>query len=104
MPRLKRDDQVVVIAGKDKGKKGKVLKIFPRSNRAIVEGVNMQERHLRPSRENPQGGKASFEGNIHMSNLMLVDPKTQKKSKVGYVLLNDGSKQRISKISQEVLN
>lgn len=101
--RIKKNDLVVVLAGKDKDKKGKVLKIFPAVDQAIVENVNMQSRHLRPTRENPKGGKASFEGKINISNLMLICPRCQKKTRVEYTILQDQSKKRICKKCQEII-
>ena len=101
--KLKRDDQVIVLAGRDKGKKGKVLKIFPVTNQAVVEGINMLQKHQKPSRENPKGGMVEREGKIHISNLKLICPKTGKPTKVGYSYLADGSKSRISKVSQEII-
>ena len=101
--KLRRDDQVIVLAGRDKGKKGKILKIFPVINQSIVEGINMLQKHQKPSRENPKGGMVEREGKIHISNLKLICPKTGKPTKVGYSYLADGSKSRISKVSQEII-
>ena len=72
MSKLKRDDTVVVLIGKDKDKKGKILKIFPAGKKAIVEKVNMQTRHLRPTQENPKGGKSSFEGLIDLATFITL--------------------------------
>ncbi|HDS03043.1 MAG TPA: 50S ribosomal protein L24 [Firmicutes bacterium] len=76
--RIKKDDIVVVLAGKYKGTKGKVLRVFPVMNRAIVEGVNYIQRHTRPSQDNPKGGVVKREGTIHLSNLALYCPKCDK--------------------------
>ena len=81
--KIKKDDLVIVLSGVSKGKQGKVIKIIPTSNRAIVEGVNMVTKHAKPNAENPQGGIIKKEATIHISNLMLVDPKTGKPTKVG---------------------
>lgn len=71
---LRKGDKVKVIAGKDKGKEGKVLRVVPETGRAVVEGVQMLKKHARPSQKNPQGGIVEMEGTIHLSNLMLVCP------------------------------
>ena len=81
--KLKKDDTVIVISGTSKGKQGKIIKVIPSSNRAIVEGVNMVSRHTKPNAANPQGGILKQESSINISNLMLVDPKSGKPSKVG---------------------
>lgn len=101
--RLKKNDQVIVLTGRDRGKKGKILKIFVETNRAVVEGINLVQKHQRPSRENPKGGLVDREAKIHISNLQLVCPKTGKPTKIGYTFLADGSKSRVSKVSQEIL-
>ena len=103
MGRLLKGDMVEVVAGKDKGKKGKVLGFQDSGKKAIVEGVNLYTKHVRPSQDNPKGGKIEIERPIHHSNLMLICPKTQKKSKVGYSILQDGSKKRVAKVSEEML-
>ena len=81
--KLKKDDTVIVISGTSKGKQGKIIKVIPSSNRAIVEGVNMVSRHTKPNAANPQGGILKQESSINISNLMLVDPKSGKPSKIG---------------------
>jgi large subunit ribosomal protein L24 len=101
--RLKKNDQVIVLTGRDRGKKGKILKLFPESNRAIVEGINLIQKHQRPSRQNPKGGLVEREAEINASNLQLICPKTGKPTKIGYNFLADGSKTRVSKVSQEIL-
>jgi large subunit ribosomal protein L24 len=93
---VKRDDLVQVIAGKDKGKQGKILKVLRKEDRVIVEGVNMITKHLRPSNVNPEGGVVKTEGKIHVSNVMLVDPKTKEPTRVG-IEIKDGKKIRVSK-------
>jgi len=94
---------VIVLSGKDRGKKGKVLRIYPAKKQAIIENINMQTRHLRPTRENPKGGKASFEGFINLTNLMLVCPRCQKATRVGYMILQDKTKKRVCKKCQEII-
>jgi len=101
--RLKKDDQVLVLLGRSRGKRGKILKILPASNMAIVENINLVKKHQRPSRQNPKGGLVEREGKIHISNLKLICPKTGKPTRVGYTFLADGKKVRLSKVSQEIL-
>jgi len=81
--KLKKDDIVVVLAGTSKGKEGKIIKVIPSSNRAIVEGVNMVSKHTKPNAANPQGGILKQEASIDISNLMLVDPKSGTPTRVG---------------------
>lgn len=95
---VKKDDLVQVITGKNKGKQGKVLSVDTKSNRVVVEGVNIITKHIRPSNVNPEGGIVKKEGPIHASNVMLVDPKTNKPTRVG-VEIKDGKKVRVSKKS-----
>jgi large subunit ribosomal protein L24 len=102
--RIKTGDQVVVIAGKDKSKRGRVLKVIPKENRVIVEGVNIVKRHTKPSPAHPEGGIIEKEAPIHASNVMLVDPKTGEPTRVGYKFLEDGTKVRYAKKSGEVID
>ncbi len=100
---VKKDDNVIVITGKDKGKKGRVIAAYPRENRVLVEGVNMIKRHTRPNQANPQGGIIEREAPIHASNVMHVDPKSGKPTRIGYKVLDNGKKVRIAKKSgQEI--
>lgn len=101
--KIKKDDQVQVIAGKDKGKKGRVLRVFPKSQEVLIEKVNYQTVYLRRSQENPNGGIAKAEGRIHISNVKLICPKTNKPTRVGYTILKDGTKHRVAKKSEEIL-
>ena len=98
---IKKNDTVVVLAGEDKGKTGKVLKVLVEKNRALVEGVNMVSKSTKPSAKNPQGGIVKQEAPIHISNLSLVDPKTGKATRVGIKVTEDGKKVRIAKKSGE---
>ncbi len=100
--KIKTGDEVVVLAGKDKGQKGKVLKIVKAKDRVIVEGVNIVKKHVKPSAENPQGGIEEKEAPIHISNVALVDPKSGEATRVGYEV-RDGKKVRVSKKSKEVI-
>ena len=92
---IKKDDTVIVISGKDKGKKGKVLKAMPKENRVIVEGVNMQTKHAKATRNTPAEIKHQ-EGPIDVSNVMFWDSKEKAPTRIGYVV-EDGKKYRISK-------
>ena len=98
---IKKNDTVVVLAGEDKGKTGKVLKVLVEKNRAFVEGVNMVSKSTKPSAKNPQGGIVKQEAPIHISNLSLVDPKSGKATRVGIKVTEEGKKVRIAKKSGE---
>lgn len=96
-------DQVMVLSGDDKGKKGKVLKVLVDSQRAIVEGINKVTKHTKPSAANPQGGREEKEAPVHISNLMLVDPKSGEPTKVGRKLDKDGKLKRYAKKTGEII-
>jgi large subunit ribosomal protein L24 len=89
---IRKDDQVVVIAGEQRPKKGRVLKIFPGKDRIIVEGVNLIKRHMRPTQRNPQGGIIEKEGPIHVSNVMLVCPKCSTPTRVNFQIRSTDGK------------
>ncbi len=95
--KIKKDDTVIVLAGKDKGRTGKVLKVFPTADRVLVEGVNMIKKHVKPSMSDPNGGIKQQEAALHVSNVALRDPKTGKATRVGFKTLEDGRKVRIAK-------
>jgi len=99
--RIKTDDTVVVIAGKDKGKTGRVLRVDRERGRVYVEGLNMIKRHQRPTQLNPnaQAGVIEREGPIHVSNVALLDPKQNKPTRVGIVRREDGRRIRVAKLS-----
>jgi len=102
--KIKKDDTVVVIAGTSKGKEGKVIKIFPATNRVIVEGVNLISKHSKPNAANPQGGIVKQEAAIHISNLMIVDPKSGDATRVGRKIdEKTGKLMRFAKKSGEVI-
>jgi large subunit ribosomal protein L24 len=101
--KIKKGDHVVVITGKDKGKKGEVLKVLPEENRAIVKGVAVVRRHQRQT-ASQEGGIISKEAPIHVSNLALEDPKDGKPTRVGYKFLKDGRKVRFARRSGEVID
>src|ERR1700724_932864 len=105
MPKLKikKDDNVVVISGRDKGKQGKGLRGFPTEARAIVQGVHIARRHTKPPMGGP-GGIVEKEATIHISNLAHIDPQTNKPTRIGYRLLNDGRKVRAPRRSGEVID
>jgi large subunit ribosomal protein L24 len=98
---IKKDDIVKVIAGKDKGKTGKVIGVHPDTNRVVVEKLNLVKKAQRKTQGNPQGGLIDIEAPIHRSNVMLIDKKTNKTTRFGVRILKDGSKVRISKKSGE---
>jgi len=98
---IKKNDTVVVLAGEDKGKTGKVLKVLVDKQRAIVEGVNLVSKSTKPSAKYPQGGIIKKEAPIHISNLSLIDPKTGKATRISIKINEDGKKIRIAKKSGE---
>jgi large subunit ribosomal protein L24 len=97
MKKIKKNDTVLVISGNDNGKRGKVLKVFPKNNKIIVEGVNLIKRHTRPTQQLPQGGIIQKEAPIHSSNVKVIAPKTNIPTRVGIKVLKDGSKVRFAK-------
>ena len=100
--KIKTGDEVIILAGKDKGATGKVIKIVKDKDRVVVEGVNMIKKHVKPSTENPQGGIVEKEAPLHISNVALIDPKSKKATRVGYEI-RDGKKVRVSKKSGQVI-
>jgi large subunit ribosomal protein L24 len=96
---IRKDDTVEVLAGDDKGSRGRVLRVLRDENKVVVEGVNRVYRHLKPSRRNPQGGRLSKEMPVHASNVALIDPQTNRPTRVGVKYLDDGSKVLIAKRS-----
>ncbi|MEO1091971.1 MAG: 50S ribosomal protein L24 [Pseudomonadota bacterium] len=101
--KIKKGDRVIVLTGRDKGKRGDVLKVFPAENRVVVQGVMMVKRHERPSARS-QGGIVQKEAPIHLSNVALIDPTDDRATRVGFKLLEDGRKVRVSRRSGEVLD
>lgn len=103
--KVKKGDEVLVIAGKDKGKRGKVLRVDPRRERVVVEGVNFIKRHTRPNpSRNIQGGIVEREAPIHVSNVMVISPESGRPTRVGYTFLEDGRKVRIAKVDGAILD
>ena len=101
MLKIKREDEVIVIAGKDKGKRGKVLKVNLGTGRVTVQGVNMVYKHLRKSQKHPQGGRIQLESGLDISNVMLIDPKDGKPTRVRMDVDGNGKKVRVSSRSGE---
>jgi large subunit ribosomal protein L24 len=100
--KIKKGDRVVVLAGKDKGRSGNVLKVLPKDSRVVVEGLNMVQRHTRPTQLDPQGGIKNKEASIHLSNVAIVD-SNGKPTRVGFKVEGD-KKVRIAKTTGEVIN
>ena len=103
MQKLKKGDNVVVLAGKDKGRTGEIIQMMPKDGKALVQGVNMIKRHQRQT-ASQEAGIVSREAAIQVSNLALVDPKDGKATRVGFKILDDGRKVRISKRSGEEID
>ncbi len=103
MVKLKKGDKVIVLTGKDRGKKGDIVKSLPQEDRVIVQGINMMRRHTRPS-ATAAGGIVEKEASIHISNLAIVDPKENIATRVGFRTLDDGTKVRYAKRSGEVID
>ena len=101
---VKKGDIVQVTAGREKGKRGKVLRVFKEEHRVLVEKLNMMKRHTRPSQATQQGGIIEREGKIHISNVMPVDPKSNKPSRVSRKRLEDGTRVRVTQRSGEMLD
>jgi large subunit ribosomal protein L24 len=104
MAHVRKGDTVVVIAGKERGKRGKVLRVLPERGRVVVEKVNMIKKHQRPTQKLRQGGIIEREGPIHLSNVMLVDPRGDRPTRVGVRVLADGRKARVARRSGEMID
>ncbi|OGO15874.1 MAG: 50S ribosomal protein L24 [Chloroflexi bacterium RBG_16_48_7] len=102
--KIKKNDNVIIIAGKDKGKKGKVRQVLPKANRLLVEGFNLAKRHSKTKGQARQGGIIELEAPMDVSNVMLVCPKCSKPARVGYRVMPDGKKVRICHICEEVID
>ena len=101
--KIRKGDQVVVMAGSDLGKRGEVLRVNPRDGKVLVQGINRVYKHMRQSRQHPQGGRIQKEMAIDISNVMVVDPKTSEPTRVGFRTLPDGTKERYAKKSGQSL-
>jgi large subunit ribosomal protein L24 len=97
--RIKKGDKVVVITGADKGTEGEVLQVFPKDNRAVVQGIAIAKRHTKPKGMGQPGGIVEREASVHLSNLALIDPSTGKPTKVGFRVLDGGKKIRVARKS-----
>jgi len=101
---IRKGDVVEVITGNDKGKRGKVLKIFPEMRKLIIERVHFMKKHVRPTRQDPKGGIQERETPIHISNVMLVCPNCNSKTRIGHHKLEDGSRVRICRLCKEMVD
>jgi large subunit ribosomal protein L24 len=106
--KIHKNDNVMIISGNDKGKSGKVLKVFPSKSRIIVEGINIRKRHTKPNQKNPQGGILEKEASIHVSNVLLIDPKSNQPTRLGtQIILDEKTKKkrriRVSRVSGEMI-
>jgi large subunit ribosomal protein L24 len=101
--KIRKGDRVQVLAGRDRGRRGEVLAVMPKENRALVQGVNMVKRHQKPRGLNQHGGIQEKEAPIHLSNIALIDPSSDKPTRIGFRTLEDGKKVRVAKRSGEVI-
>ncbi len=101
--RIRKGDKVRILSGKDRGKLGKVLHVYPTKGRALVEGINMVKKHMRKSQQNPSGAIVQKELPIHLSNLSLLDPISSKPTRIQTLVAGDGSKQRIAAKNKAVI-
>jgi len=99
---IKKGDMVEIIAGDHKGATGRVLRVIPDKNKVVVQGHNIAKKHVRPSRRNPQGGRINVEQPIHISNVLPVNPKSSRGTKVRYQISDDGSKKRVAADGSEI--
>ena len=102
--KIRKDDEVVVLTGRDKGKRGAVLRIITSTDRVLVEGVNVTKRHVKPTQTDPRGGIVEREAPIHISNVALIDPESDRPTRVRYKRLEDGRKVRVAARSGEVID
>ena len=93
---VRKGDRVKVIRGNFAGQEGTILRVLPKENRVVIEGINLRKRHMRPTQENPEGGIVTFEAPIHASNVMLLDPTTDEPTRIRHHVDEDGTKERIS--------
>jgi large subunit ribosomal protein L24 len=101
---VRKGDTVMVVAEKERGKKGKVLRVIPEKGRVVVERLNLIKKHQKPTQKVRQGGIIEREGSIHLSNVMLIDPHSDKPTRVGMKALSDGKKVRVARRSGEMLD
>ena len=100
---MRKGDRVAVLAGRDKGKRGEILRVIPKEDRVVVQGVNMVKRHRKPSNMSP-GGIDEFEAPIHVSNVAHIDPESDKPTRIGFKLTEDGTKVRYAKRSGDMID
>ena len=101
--KIKKGDRVVLLTGKDKGQKGSVLKVLPKENRVVVEGIGLVKRHTKATQQDPQGGIKTKEASVHVSNVALVD-KNGKPTRVGFKINDDGKKVRVARTTGDVID
>jgi large subunit ribosomal protein L24 len=101
---IKKNDTVLVITGREKGKKGRVLSVFPSNSRLLIERINMIKKHMKPSKKYTQGGIIEKESPLHISNVLLICPRCNKPTRIGSTLLQDGRKVRVCKKCSEVMD
>ena len=101
--RIRKGDRVVVITGSDRGKRGDVLRVMPKENRAVVQGVNVAKRHTKATGVGQPGGIVEREATIHLSNIALIDPKTDKPTRVSFRVLENGTKARVARATGNVI-
>jgi len=97
--KFKKGDNVLVVKGKDRGKKGTIMQVLPGSHRVVVDGINILKKHVRPNKKNMQGGIIDITHPVPTSNIRLLCPETEKPSKVGFKMTRGGKKERIAKVS-----
>ena len=102
--KIRKDDEVIVLTGRDKGKRGAVLRVVTKTDRVLVEGVNVTKRHVKPTQTDPQGGIVEREAPIHISNVALIDPANDRPTRARYKNLEDGRKVRVAARSGEVID
>jgi large subunit ribosomal protein L24 len=102
--RVRKGDTVIVIAGKERGKRGKVLRVLPGEGRVLIEHINMIKKHQRPTQKLRQGGIIEREAPIHISNVMIIDPRGDRPTRVGVRTLGDGRKARVARRSGEIID
>ncbi len=101
--RIRKGDRVEVITGTDRGKRGEVLVVMPKENRAVVQGVNIAKRHTKASGMGQPGGIIEKEATIHLSNIMLIDPATDKPTRIGFRVLDNGTKARVARATGNLI-
>ena len=98
--RIRKNDTVIILTGKDKGKSGRVLKVLPKDERVLVEGVNMVKRHTKPDMAHPNGGVIAKEASLHVSNVAIRDPKTGKATRIGFKIVGEGASRRKVRVAK----